>query len=178
MAAPVSPPATKTPPSPSPPTASSGTAKRTCSSPAATAIRSLATSSTAPAPSASPSAKTRKAQSWNKGPCTQFSITGNFIKRSGKFAPADSPDSAQILLDGSTGVTCTGNTLQSGRDDGDQGVWSPSYGIIVQNLENCVIANNVLHNGALRQLIVDNGNHKDGVILKDNPGRLFHPPTS
>jgi len=122
--------------------------------------------------------KNPQSQSWNKGPCTQFSITGNFIKRSGKFAPADSPDSAQILLDGSTGVTCTGNTLQSGRDDGNQGHWSPSYGINVQNLENCVVANNVLHDGALRQLIVDNGGHKDGVILKDNPGRLFHPPSS
>jgi hypothetical protein len=117
--------------------------------------------------------KNPQSESWNKGPCTQFSITGNFIKRSGKFAKPDTPDSAQILLDGSTGVTCTGNTLQSGRDDGDQGLWSPSYGIVVQGLENCVVANNVLHDGALRQLIVDNGGHKDGAILKDNPGRLL-----
>jgi len=116
-----------------------------------------------------------QSQSWNKGPCTQFSITGNFIKRSGKLAQPDSPDSAQILLDGSSGVTCTGNTLESGRDDGNQGLWSPGYGIVVQGLENCVVANNVLHNGALRQLIVDKGGHKEGVVLRDNPGRLFVP---
>jgi hypothetical protein len=117
--------------------------------------------------------KNPQSESWNKGPCTQFSLTGNFIKRSGKFAKPDTPDSAQILLDESTGVTCIGNTLQSGRDNGNQGLWSPSYGIVVQGLENCVVANNVLHDGALRQLIVDHGGHKDGVLIKDNPGRLF-----
>jgi hypothetical protein len=114
-------------------------------------------------------------ESWNKGPCTQFSITGNFVKRSGKFADAGTHDSAQIVLEGATGVTCTGNVLQSGRDDGNQGVWSPSAGIVYQGLENCVIANNTLHNGALRQLLVDLGGHKEGVVIKDNPGSLFSP---
>jgi polygalacturonase len=116
-----------------------------------------------------------QSESWNKGPCTQFSITGNFVKRSGKVADAGTHNSAQIVLEGATGVTCTGNVLQSGRDDGDQGVWSPSEGIVYQGLENCVIANNTLHNGALRQLMVDLGGHGDGVVVKDNPGRLFTP---
>jgi Pectate lyase superfamily protein len=114
-------------------------------------------------------------ESWNRGPCTQFSITGNFVKRSGKFADAGTHNSAQIVLEGSTGVTCTGNVLQSGRDDGDQGIWSPSEGIVYQGLESCVIANNTLHNGALRQLLVDLGGHGDGVVVRDNPGRLFSP---
>jgi hypothetical protein len=119
--------------------------------------------------------KNPQSESWNKGPCTQFSIAGNFIKRSGRFAKAGTPDSAQILLDHSTGVTCTGNTLQAGRDDGNKGVWSPSYGIVVQGLENCVVANNVLHDGALDRLIVDNGGHHDGAVIQNNPGRLFTP---
>jgi hypothetical protein len=38
-----------------------------------------------------------------------------------------------------------------------------------------VIANNVLHNGALRRLIVDLGGHGDGVVVHDNPGRLSTP---
>ncbi|HEY1500177.1 MAG TPA: glycosyl hydrolase family 28-related protein [Acidobacteriaceae bacterium] len=119
--------------------------------------------------------KNPQSESWNKGPCTQFSITGNFIKRSGRFAKTGTPNSAHILLDHSTGVTCTGNALQSGRDDGNKGVWSPSYGIVVQGLENCVVDNNVLHDGALDRLIVDNGGHHDGAVIKDNPGRLFTP---
>jgi hypothetical protein len=116
---------------------------------------------------------------WNKGPCTQFAITGNFIKRSGKFSGPGTHvgphDSSQILLEDSTGVTCTGNVLQSGRDDGNAGLWSPAYGIVYQGLENCVVANNTLHDGALQQLLVDLGGHRDGVVVKDNPGRLFTP---
>jgi hypothetical protein len=114
-------------------------------------------------------------ESWNKGPCTQFSITGNFIKRSGKFADAGTHNSAQIVLEGATGVTCTSNVLQSGRDDGNQGIWSPSEGIVYQGLENCVIANNTLYNGALRQLMVDLGGLGQGVVVRDNPGSLLAP---
>jgi hypothetical protein len=113
--------------------------------------------------------------SWNKGPCTQFAITGNFVKRSGKNANADADESAQIVLEASSGVTCTGNVLECGRDDGDKGVWSPSCGIVWQGLENCVIANNVLHRGALRELLADRGGHREGVVVKDNPGSLFTP---
>ncbi|HEY6447811.1 MAG TPA: glycosyl hydrolase family 28-related protein [Acidobacteriaceae bacterium] len=116
-----------------------------------------------------------QAAGWNKSPCTQFAITGNFVKRSGKLANAGTHDSAQIVLEDATGVTCTGNVLQSGRDDGNQGTWSPSEGIVYRGLADCVIANNTLHNGALRQLLVDLGGHGDGVVVKDNPGRLFTP---
>ena len=105
--------------------------------------------------------------------CTQISITGNFIKRSGKRADAGSHDSAQIFMDGCKGVTCVGNSIQSGRDDGNAGVWSPSYGIITQGLQNCVIRDNVLHDGALKQLMLDLGGHAGGVVVGDNPGRIF-----
>ncbi len=105
--------------------------------------------------------------------CVQITITGNFIKRSGKLAAAGSHDSAQIFMDGCQGVTCIGNSIQSGRDDGNQGVWSPSFGIVYQGLRNCVIRDNVLHDGALAQLMVDLGGQQEGVIVGDNPGRVF-----
>jgi len=108
-----------------------------------------------------------------RGSCSQVTITGNFIKRSGKLAHADTEDSAQIVLDGAEGVTCIGNTLQAGRDDGGKGVWSPTFGIIYSGLRNCVIRDNVLHDGAIRQLLLDKGGHHEGVIAGDNPGRLF-----
>jgi len=109
----------------------------------------------------------------SRWPCTQFAITGNFFKRSGKHAEPTSQDSAQIWLDGATGVTLTGNNLQAGRDDGNAGVWSPAYGIVYKGLENCVLSNNVLHDGALRQLLLDLGGNGDGLVVRDNPGRLF-----
>ncbi len=105
-------------------------------------------------------------------PCSQVTITGNFIKRSGKLATAGSHDSARIFMDGCQGVTCIGNSLQSGRDDGEQGVFSPSYGIVYRALMNCVIRNNVLHDGALTQLVVDLGGELEGLIVSDNPGRI------
>jgi hypothetical protein len=114
-------------------------------------------------------------ETWNKGPCTQIAITGNFVKRSGRFAKAGSHDSAQILLEDSTGVTCVSNVLESGRDDGDKGTWSPSYGIVCSGLENCIVAHNTLHRGALRELLVDLGNHRSGVVIQDNPGSVFTP---
>jgi hypothetical protein len=110
-----------------------------------------------------------------RGP-TQVTITGNYIKRSGKTANADTYDSSQIYMEGATGVTCVGNNLWSGRDDGNEGVWSPSYGIVYQGLENCVISNNVLHDGALKQLMVDLGGHGEGVVVGDNPGKIFVVP--
>lgn len=106
-------------------------------------------------------------------PCNQVTVTGNFFKRSGKRANAASHDSCQILMDGAAGVTCVGNNLQAGRDDGGTGAWSPAYGIVYKNLQNCVIANNVMHEAALRRLLVDQGSHGDGVVLKDNPGSLL-----
>ena len=105
--------------------------------------------------------------------CVQITITGNFIKRSGKLVSADSHDSSQILIDGAEGVTCIGNCIQSGRDDGNAGIYSPSYGIVYQGLQNCVMRDNVMHDGALKQLMLDLGGHRDGVIVSDNPGRVF-----
>jgi hypothetical protein len=105
--------------------------------------------------------------------CVQVTITGNFIKRSGKLAVAETHDSAQILLEGSEGVTCIGNSIQAGRDDGNAGIFSPSYGIVYQGLRNCVVRDNVLHDGALKQLMLDLGDQHEGVIVADNPGRLL-----
>jgi hypothetical protein len=75
-------------------------------------------------------------------------------------------------MDGAEGVTCIGNCIQAGRDDGNEGVWSPSFGIVYQGLRNCVIRDNVLHDGALTQLLADLGGQQEGVIVGDNPGRL------
>ncbi len=108
----------------------------------------------------------------NSRSCVQVAITGNFIKRSGKMAKADTHESAQVVMEGGAGITFTGNVLQSGRDDGNAGVWSPANGIVYGGLKDCVVANNTLFEGALRELMVDLGGHGEGVVVKDNPGRV------
>ena len=107
-----------------------------------------------------------------RGNCSQMTITGNFFKRSGKLIDPNSQNSSQIYLDGSQGVTCVGNNFQAGRDDGGTGTLSPSYGIVYKGLQNCVINNNVLHDGAMRQLLLDLGGHGGGTVVRDNPGRI------
>ena len=107
-----------------------------------------------------------------KYPVRGSTITGNVFRRSGKLATPDSHDSSQLFMDGSWEVTCTSNSFAVGRDDGEKGVLSPSYGIVYKALENCVITNNVLHDGAIRELILDLGEHHEGVIVRDNPGRV------
>ena len=113
-----------------------------------------------------------------KFPARQMTITGNTFRRSGKLANPESHDSSQLVMDGCWGVTCIGNNFLAGQDDGGKGVVSPSYGIVYGGLENCVIANNVLHDGALRALMLDLGAHHEGVIVRDNPGRLAGAPKS
>ncbi len=66
-----------------------------------------------------------------------------------------------------------GNTCDVGRDDGGKGEDTPDYALVLRALANSVIANNAMHRGALKQLIVDLGGHGDGFILKDNPGSVF-----
>ena len=87
-----------------------------------------------------------------KYPVRQSTITGNAFWRSGKLANPDSQDSSQLLIESSWGVTCTGNSFVAGRDDGDKGVMSPSYGIVYRGLENCVITNNVMQTELCRSL--------------------------
>jgi len=105
--------------------------------------------------------------------CQQMTLTGNYVYRSGKSAVPKTHESSQIRIAGGQGITCVGNAVHVGRDDGGRGKWSPSYGIVYGNLTNCVVANNVLHEGATVQPMVDLGGHGEGAIVRDNPGSVF-----
>jgi hypothetical protein len=106
--------------------------------------------------------------------CQTLAITGNVIYRSGKpeWGRGDEYDSAQARLEYARGLAFVGNSMHSGRDDGGQGGFSPDYGIIVKGLEYSVVKDNVLFDGALRQVMVDLGGHGEGVVMADNVGCL------
>ena len=110
-----------------------------------------------------------------KLPCKTITVTGNIIYRSG--APqggpfADKYQSAQLRFEDVEGLSCVGNTIQAGRDDGGKGEMTPDYALVLRALRNSVVANNVMHRGAMKELIADLGGHGEGFILKDNPGSL------
>jgi hypothetical protein len=158
--------ATRTHRSRSPPTASSGTARRTCWSRAATATRSRATSSTVQGPAGSRSGKGRSA-------CTQITITGNFIKRSGKLARGGEPRVVADLHGWMPGGHMRGKQPLVGSGRRRRGPTRPATASSTRGLRNCVIRDNVLHDGALKELLLDLGGHGEGVVVGDNPGRLF-----
>ncbi len=109
--------------------------------------------------------------------CTVFAITGNVIFRSGKpeWCPDDEYASAHVRFEQVDGLVFTGNTMNVGRDDNGKGQFSPRYGIVYSGLGNSIIKDNVLHLGVLKELLVDRGNHRDGVLVKDNVGSVFVP---
>jgi hypothetical protein len=110
------------------------------------------------------------------GPCSVISIVGNVIHRSGApWRKLDEHDSSQVRFEGCQGLVFTGNTMSVGRDDGGKGEWSPRCGIVYGRLQNAVIKDNVMHEGALEQLLVDLGGHGDGVVVKDNVGSVRAP---
>jgi hypothetical protein len=107
-------------------------------------------------------------------PCNNIAITGNVINRSGKpeTTGSDDLDSTHVRIEEAHGVAFVGNTMCVGQDDGG-GVFSPRYGMVLRGLKNCVIANNVMNIGAVKELVHDLGGHGEGVVIRDNVGNLY-----
>jgi len=101
---------------------------------------------------------------------TFVTIVGNMFCRNGATANPESLDSSAIRIEDAQGITVIGNSFDARGGDGGTGRKSPSYGIVYRKLVNCVIKDNVMHNGATKELLVDLGEHGEGVIVKDNPG--------
>ena len=106
--------------------------------------------------------------------CQTISITGNVIYRSGKpeWGQGDEFDSAHVRFEFAKGLVFTGNAMNSGRDDNASGTYSPNFGMVLKGLECSIIKDNVLFNGMLKEVIVDQGEHHEDVIIKDNVGSL------
>lgn len=106
--------------------------------------------------------------------CQVITLTGNVIYRSGKpeWGKVDEYDSSHVRFESVKGLVFVGNALNSGRDDGGAGNYSPDFGIVLKGMENSIVKDNVQQNGAIKKLIADLGGHGDGVIIKDNVGSL------
>lgn len=107
---------------------------------------------------------------------TQVSITGNILHRSGApvWGPVADEQDCHLRLEHVAGLVCTGNTFRVHCNDDLSGELSPRRGLVFRSLQDSIIKDNVLHRGALEELIVDRGSHGENVIVKDNVGSL-HP---
>lgn len=104
---------------------------------------------------------------------SDFAVTGNVIYRSGKPEwTTDPATSAHLILRSVAGVSFCGNSLAVGRDDGGKGSYSPATGMVLDSLTDCVVANNVLHNGATENLVLEAGSMENCSIM-NNMGSVY-----
>ena len=108
-----------------------------------------------------------------------ITIVGNVIYRSGKprgTAFVSPYENSQIWMDYCVNVLCTSNTLLAGKDDGGKGEMSPDYGIVYGHMKNCIIKDNLMQNGSLKQSMLDLGGHKANVCVENNLGEILKNP--
>ena len=104
-----------------------------------------------------------------------FTITGNLMYRSGRPEwTKDDLESCHVRLENGHGIVFSNNTMCVGTDD-KEGQLSPRYGMVLRGLKNSIIKDNSMHIGALKQLVLDQGRHGEGVVIKDNVGSLLSP---
>lgn len=101
-------------------------------------------------------------------------MTGNVIHRSGnpEWGKDDDYDNTHARFENVQGLVFSGNAMKAGKGDSGKGEWSPDYSIVIHRLENSVIKDNVMHEGSMRELLIDRGEHGPNVIVKDNVGSL------
>lgn len=107
-----------------------------------------------------------------------ITITGNLFKRSGAgdvrfdIAPEDPQQSCHVRMERCVNVTLSGNTCRVGQGDGTSGgLQSPDYGFVMRHLRGAVITGNAMHCGAMKETILDLGEHEGDVLAAQNIGQ-------
>lgn len=110
----------------------------------------------------------------NGGVVNLAAVTGNVFRRGGCYEgePHGNPEmSSHLLLDGCTGCVFTGNTMKVGAGDGGTLPVSPDYGIIIRNSVNCIVKDNAMHNGSMKNNLIEENN--EDCVIEGNIGCLF-----
>ncbi len=106
------------------------------------------------------------------GEITATTVTGNVFRRCGKDPSSMKGDeiSANVIFDGSRGLSFVGNAFRAGQDDRGKGKFTPEYGFYLRNLDYSVITNNVLHLGYMKDIAQDMGGHGKSFVFENNVG--------
>jgi parallel beta-helix repeat protein len=104
-----------------------------------------------------------------------FTVTGNLMRRSASEPQDEEMQRCHFHVDGARGLVATANTMKTWHEDNEpDGERFPRYGIVLRRLQDSIVKDNVLFEGAVKQLLVDLGDHGDNVIIRDNLGSLSH----
>ena len=102
-----------------------------------------------------------------------ITVTGNVFRRGGAYwhTPHENDDwHSHVILHKAQGVTMTGNSARVGANDGGGGFVSPDYGFIITDCVDCVVKDNTLSKGYLKEMLILRGDNSS-CIIKDNIGR-------
>lgn len=101
-----------------------------------------------------------------EGGCATVTVTGNIFRRSGKPVPTltDPLDDCHVRMTRCDNVVMTGNAFRLGRDDNDQGVDSPRYGVVMEDNTHCIVRDNVMHRGQLEAPFVFRGRNSACIV--------------
>ena len=99
-------------------------------------------------------------------------LTGNLFRRCGKDSHqlGEGEVSCHLRIENCAGMSVTGNAFRAGQDDGGKGKFTPQVGFILKGLSCSIISSNVLHQGYMDKMQVDQGGHGEDFIFKDNVG--------
>ncbi len=107
--------------------------------------------------------------------CHNITATGNIFNRSGRYEndSKNTPDNnCHLYLEGCNNLAITGNTFVIGKDDfGEEGGGiTPDHGIVYKRLRSCVISGNTMYNGAIKEKLLDLGEHTGENCINNNAG--------
>jgi len=106
-------------------------------------------------------------------PCNNVTLTGNIFNRSGKYKPSferDPYENSHLYFDNCQNIAVGGNTFLTGRDDFGESPFSPDYGIVMHRLCSCAFTGNTMYGGAMKEKIVDLGEHTGENTIYANAG--------
>lgn len=106
-------------------------------------------------------------------------ITGNIFRRSGACEPGEATnpeDSSHVRLTNCSNTVLANNTMRVGKNDGGGGILAPSYGIIIRDCHECIVKDNTMMTGALKELIVSENNANTKIVC--NIGTLANENTT
>lgn len=102
-------------------------------------------------------------------------VTGNIFRRSGakrnpleRFSSQDM--SCHMHMKNCSNVVVTGNSMKIGRDDNNAGVVSPDYSFIIEDCTECIVKDNVMDYGAIKENMVLRGD-LESCVIEGNIGR-------
>ncbi len=95
---------------------------------------------------------------------TAHSVTGNTIRSNGAQKQGDL--CSQLWIENCNGVSVTGNSLWGwfNRKEGKFDYPFPYYGIIVKNLNGCIISQNAMYHSSSKEGISDRGGNENSII--------------